>query len=118
MCSESLSGKIVSTLLPRPCSATEWGQRQHPCVSGCQVGILVASVAPVDVSVVPDPVGKATGTAGGDGVHQVDSAVAVEHDRFTGMGIDRRDEHRSKRPDRTWLAGSNGGAPLCVPGAV
>ena len=76
------------------------------------------SVAAVDVSAVPDPVGKATGTAGGDGVHQVDSAVAVEHDRFTGMGIDRRDEHRSLRPALTGQPRGDGGAPLRLPGAV
>jgi hypothetical protein len=34
---------------------------------------------------------EAVGSAGGDGVHQVDAAMAVEHDRLAGMGIDRRD---------------------------
>jgi hypothetical protein len=31
-------------------------------------------------------------------VHQIDSAVAVEHDRFPGMRIDSRDKHRLLRP--------------------
>ena len=67
-------------------SAAEWRQHQHPCVAGGQIGILgVGSVAAVDVAAVPDPVGTAAGTAGGDGVRQVDAAVAVEHDRFTGL---------------------------------
>ena len=101
-----------------PCSAGEGGQHQHPLISGCQIGILVASVAAVDVPVVPDPVGKATGTAGGDGVRQVDPAVAVEHDRFTGMGIDRRDEHRLWRPALTGQPRRDGGAPLSLPRTV
>ena len=61
---------------------------------------------------------EATGTAGGDGVHQVDSAVAIEHDRFTGTGIDRRDEHRSLRPALTGQPRGDGRAPPCLPGAV
>ena len=65
-----------------------------------------------------DPVGEATGTAGGDGVRQVDPAVAVEHDRFTGLGIDRRDEHRSLRPALTGQPRGDGGAPLRLPGTV
>jgi hypothetical protein len=44
--------------------------------------------------------------------------VAVEHDRFTGMGIDRRDQHRLFRPELTGQPRSHGGAPLCLPGAV
>ena len=43
--------------------------------------------------------------AGGNGVHQVDSAVAVEHDRFTGTGVDRRDEHRLVAASAGWAAG-------------
>ena len=61
---------------------------------------------------------EATGTAGGDGVHQVDSAMAVEHDRFTGMGIDRRDEHRSLRPVLTGQPRGDGRAPPRLPGTV
>ena len=64
---------------------------------------------------VADAVGEATGTAGGDGVHQVDPAVAVEHDRFAGMGIDRRDEHRSFRPALTGQPSGDGGAPPRLP---
>ena len=56
-------------------------------------------------------VGEATGTAGGHGVHQVDPAVAVEHDRFTGMGIDRRDEHSPLRPELTGQPSGDGSAP-------
>jgi hypothetical protein len=68
--------------------------------------------------VVADPVGRATGTAGGDGVHQVDPAVAVEHDCYTGAGIDRRDEHRSFGPALTGQAGGDGGAPPHHLGAI
>ena len=84
------------------------------------VGILVGSVAAVDVSVVADTVGSdaGPGTAGGDGVHQVDSAVAVEHDRFTGLGIDSHDEHRPSRPALTGQPGGDGSAPLPLPRAA
>jgi hypothetical protein len=46
--------------------------------------------------VVADPVGRSTGPgrAGGDGVHQVNPAVAVEHDRLTGRGVDGHDEYQ------------------------
>ena len=136
MCSELLSGKIVSTLLPRARSSSTCvarcmpqftgvsdlppnGDSTNTRASGCQIGILgVGSVAAVDVSAAADPVGDATGTTGGDGVNQVDPAVAVEHDRFTGMGIDRRDEHRSLRPELTGQPRGDGGAPLSLPGGV
>ena len=62
--------------------------------------------------------GRATGTAGGDGVRQVDAAVAVEHDRFTGMGIDRRDEDRSLRPVLAGQPSGDGSAPPLLHGAV
>jgi hypothetical protein len=70
---------------------------------------------------VADAVGRDTeaiGGAGGDGVHEVDSAVAVEHDRFTGVGIDRRDEHRSLRPVLAGQPGGDRSAPPRLPGAV
>ncbi len=62
--------------------------------------------------VVADTVGEATGTTGGDGVHKIDSAVAVEHDRFTGMSIDGRDERRSRRPVLAGQPSGDGSAPL------
>src|SRR5262249_26178664 len=67
-----------------------------------------------------DAVGGNTGpgTAGGDGVHQVDGAMAVEHDRFTGMGIDSHDEHRPLRPALTGQPRDDHGAPLPLPGAA
>ena len=108
-----------STGVPR--SAAEWRQHQHPLVSGGQIGILVASIAAVDVPAVADAVGRdteAVGRAGSDGIHQVDSAVAVEHDRFTGRGVDRRDEHPSFRPALTGQPAGDGGAPPRLPGAV
>ena len=49
---------------------------------------------------------------------QVDAAMAVEHDRFTGTGIDGHDEHRSLRPLLTGQPGGDGGAPLRLPGAA
>jgi len=44
--------------------------------------------------------------------------VAVEHDWFTGMGIDRRDEHRSFRPALTGQPSGDRSAPPRLPGAV
>ena len=44
--------------------------------------------------------------------------MAVEHDRFTGMGIDSRDEHRSLRPVLARQPSGDGRAPLRLPRAV
>jgi integrase len=44
--------------------------------------------------------------------------MAVEHDRFTGMGIDRRDQHRSLRPALTGQPRGDGRAPPRLPGTV
>lgn len=69
-----------------PCSLAKWRQHQHPRVSCCQIGIHVGSVAAIDIGVAADTVGwdtETVGTAGGDGVHQRDTAVAIEDDRFT-----------------------------------
>ena len=86
----------------RASTSSRRGQSGCAYASGCQIGVLgVGSVAAVDVSAVPDPVGTATGTAGSHGVHQVDSAVAFEHDRVTRMGLDCRDQHPSFRPELT-----------------
>src|SRR5688500_17220204 len=41
--------------------AAEWGQHEHPLVTGCKIGILgVGSVAAVEVAAAADGVGKAT----------------------------------------------------------
>ncbi len=37
---------------------------------------------------------KAIGPTGGDGVHQVDAAVAIDHDRLAGLSADDHDEDR------------------------
>src|ERR1700679_2127127 len=79
------------------------------------MGILVSSVAAVDVSPVADAVRRdteAVGSAGGDGVHQIDAAVAVEHDRLAGMGLDGREEHPLLRPELTGQPSGDGSAPL------
>jgi len=44
--------------------------------------------------------------------------VAVEYDRFTGTGIDRRDEHHSLRPVLAGQPGGDRSAALRLPGAV
>jgi hypothetical protein len=44
--------------------------------------------------------------------------VAVEDDRFTGMGVDRRNEHRSFRPVVAGQPSGDGSAPPLVHGAV
>ena len=87
-------------------------------MSGCEIGILVASVAAVDVAVVADPVGDGYWNSWRRRRPPGRLRCAVEHDRFSGMGVDRRDEHRSPRPEQTRQTRGDGGAPLCVPGAV
>ena len=44
--------------------------------------------------------------------------MAVEHDRFTGMGIDRRDEHPLFRPVPAGQPSGDGSAPPRLRGAV
>src|SRR5258708_4293977 len=73
-----------------------------PPLASRERGVATAAMSAVDVPVLADAVGRegteAVAGAGGDGVHQIDSAVAVEHDRFPGMRIDSRDKHRLLRP--------------------
>ncbi len=61
---------------------------------------------------------EAVGSTGGDGVNQIDSAVAVEDNRLTRAGVDRRDEDRSFRPSVTGKPGSDDGTPPLLSGSV
>jgi hypothetical protein len=93
------ASQALNTRFERPSSVTCGRMVAAPAPARIrrQVGILVRSLPTVDAAVVADAVGRdieAIGTAGANGIQQVDSAVAVEHRRFTGMGIDSHDEHR------------------------
>ena len=90
---------------------------RYPLISDRQIGILVASIAAVDEAVIANAERRhteAVGRAGGDGVNQIDSAVAVEDHRLSGAGVDRSDEDLPFRPSVSGEPGSDHGTPTVL----
>jgi hypothetical protein len=93
-------GREVEPPVRRKAGApAERRQHKHAFASGCQVGVVgIGAVAAVDEPVVADAIREAAGATRGDGVHELDAAVTVEHDRLGRAGVDRRDAHPLLRP--------------------